>query len=86
MKEIKQKILTISLCLALVSLMTICLGCSVIAGASAELSLSPVTKIVGIGETFNVDVQVNTNGQNVVAAAAYLHYGQHRYFKFCLHH
>jgi hypothetical protein len=75
MKRIKQKILALSLCLALVSLIAI-LGTSTIAGATVELSLSPATKTVNIGDNFNVEVQVNTGGQNVVAVGAYLNYDQ----------
>ncbi len=44
------------------------------AGANAELSLSPATKTVGIGETFSVDILVNTNNQNVNTVATYLTY------------
>jgi parallel beta-helix repeat protein len=73
MKGIKQKILTISLCLALVTLIAI-LGTFATAGATAELSLSPATKTVNIDDNFNVDVLVNTGGQNVVAVAAHLNY------------
>ena len=74
MRKNKQKIFVLSLCLALISLMAICVGCTVIAGASAGLYLSPATKTVNIGDTFNVDVLVNTSGQNVVVVTAYLHY------------
>ena len=74
MKKNKQKIFVLSLCLALISLMAICVGCTVIAGASAGLYLSPATKTVNIGDTFNVDVLVNTSGQDVVVVTAYLHY------------
>ena len=72
MRKTKQKLFVLSL--ALVSLMAICVGCTAIAGASAELYLSPATKTVNIGDTFNVDVLVNTSGQNVVVVTAYLHY------------
>ena len=74
MRKTKQKLFVLSLCLALVSLIAICVGCTAIAGASAELYLSPATKTVNIGDTFNVDVLVNTSGQNVVVVTAYLHY------------
>ncbi len=73
MKKIKQKILTISLCLTFVSLLAI-LGTFATAGATAELSLSPATKTVNIGDIFNVDILVNTGGQNVNVVGAYLNY------------
>ena len=70
MKSIKQ---IFALTLSLIMLGTIAIVPTQ-AGATAELSLSPSTKTVGIGETFSVDVLVNTNGQNVVAVGAYLSY------------
>jgi parallel beta-helix repeat protein len=73
MEEIKQKILTLSLCLALITVIAI-LGTFATAGATAELSLSPATKTVNIDDNFNVDVLVNTGGQNVVVVGAYLNY------------
>ena len=41
---------------------------------NAELFLSPATKTVNVGDSFSVDVLVNTDGQNVVAVGAYLNY------------
>jgi hypothetical protein len=71
MESIKKKIFALTLSLAL-------LGAIVIipaqAGATAELSLSPSSKTVGVGETFSVDIMVNTNSQNVNAVGAYLTY------------
>ena len=71
MKSIKK--FFFALTLSLVMLGTIAIVPTQ-AGASAELSLSPATKTVGIGETFSVDVLVNTNNQNVNTVAAYLTY------------
>jgi parallel beta-helix repeat protein len=41
---------------------------------NAELFLSPATKTVKVGDSFSVDVLVNTDGQNVVVVSAYLNY------------
>jgi parallel beta-helix repeat protein len=41
---------------------------------NAELFLSPATKTVNVGDSFSVDVLVNTGGQNVVVVGAYLNY------------
>ncbi len=71
MKSIKKKIFALSLSLILLGAIAIV---PAQAGANAELSLSPSTKTVGIGETFSIDVLVNTNSQNVVAVGAYLTY------------
>ena len=40
----------------------------------AELSLLPATKTVNVGDNFNVDIQVNTGGQNVNVVGAQLNY------------
>ena len=66
MRKSKQKKSVLNLCLALVSIMAIYAGCTAIAGASAELYLSPAIKTVNIGDNFCVDALVNTSGQNVV--------------------
>jgi hypothetical protein len=63
MRKPKQKISVLSLCLALVSLIAIYAGCTAIAGASAELYLSPAIKTVNIGDNFCVDALVNTSGE-----------------------
>ncbi len=74
MENIKKKIFSFCLIVVLSAVMTIGLSNPVKSGANAELFLSPATKTVNVGETFSVDVLVNTNGQNVVAVAAYLTY------------
>jgi PKD repeat protein len=71
MKSIKKKVFALTLSLVLLGAIAIV---PVRAGSNAELSLSPSTKTVGIGETFGVDVLVNTNNQNVNTVAAYLTY------------
>ncbi len=43
-------------------------------GAGATLSLSPVTKSVAVGETFNVSVILDTGGQAVSSVAAVINY------------
>jgi len=40
----------------------------------ATLSLSPETGSYSVGDSFSVDVMVNTNGQDVVVVAAYIKY------------
>lgn len=40
----------------------------------ASLSLSPTTGSYNIGDSFSVEVRVNTNGQDVVVVAAYINY------------
>jgi hypothetical protein len=74
MRKPQAKKAVLSLCLALVSIMAIYAGCTAIAGASAELYLSPAIKTVNIGDNFCVDALVNnTSGQNVVVAAYLLY-------------
>lgn len=41
---------------------------------NATLSLSPNTGVYKVGNTYAIDILVNTHGQNVVAVAAYLTY------------
>ncbi len=41
---------------------------------NATLSLSPNTGVYKVGNTYAIDILVNTHGQNVVAVAAYLNY------------
>ena len=74
MKNIKKKFFSFCLTMILVGAMTIGLSNPAKSGANAELSLSPATKTVGVGETFSVNVLVDTNGQNVLGVAAYLTY------------
>lgn len=70
MKNIK-KIFALTLSLVMLGTMAMV---PVQAGSNAELALSPSSKTVGVGETFSVNISVNTNGQNVVAVGAYLSY------------
>jgi hypothetical protein len=71
MKSIKKKIFALTLSLIMLGTIAIV---PTQAGANAELSLSPSSKTIGVGETFSIDVLVNTNSQNVVAVGAYLTY------------
>lgn len=75
-KNIISQITILALCLSLSFLISPSLIKADLIGntSQATLSLSPATGSYSTGSIFNVDVIVNTNGQDVVVVAAYIKY------------
>jgi len=81
-KNIILQITALGLCLSLFFLISsFPIKADLVGGTNqAILSLSPATGSYNIGDSFSVEVGVNTNGQNVVVVAAYLNYNS-SYFR-----